>query len=81
VYATVHDRRRVRCVTKYCEDNELVLGFYKVVIKSLDTSYHSVDGISGATILGDGKVSLILDITKLQDWQGEKFKAKVLEAA
>jgi len=32
------------------------------VIKSLETNYQSVEGISGATILGDGTVSLILDI-------------------
>ncbi|MCB1644925.1 MAG: chemotaxis protein CheA [Pseudomonadales bacterium] len=34
----------------------------QVVIKSLETNYQSVEGISGATILGDGTVSLILDI-------------------
>ena len=34
----------------------------QVVIKSLESNYRSVQGISGATILGDGTVSLILDI-------------------
>ena len=34
----------------------------QVVIKSLETNYKRVEGISGATILGDGTVSLILDI-------------------
>jgi two-component system chemotaxis sensor kinase CheA len=34
----------------------------QVVIKSLETNYQSVQGISGATISGDGTVSLILDI-------------------
>jgi two-component system chemotaxis sensor kinase CheA len=34
----------------------------QVVIKSLETNYQSVEGVSGATILGDGTVSLILDI-------------------
>jgi two-component system chemotaxis sensor kinase CheA len=34
----------------------------QVVIKSLETNYQSVQSISGATILGDGTVSLILDI-------------------
>lgn len=34
----------------------------QVVIKSLESNYRSVEGISGATILGDGTVSLILDI-------------------
>lgn len=35
------------------------------VIKSLDTHFHAVEGISGATILGDGKVALILDVDGL----------------
>ncbi len=34
----------------------------KVVIKGLETNFRRVDGVSGATILGDGTVSLILDI-------------------
>ena len=37
----------------------------QVVIKSLETHYRKVEGISGATIMGDGKVALILDIDKL----------------
>ncbi len=37
----------------------------QVVIKSLDSNYSKVAGISGATILGDGSVSLILDIQGL----------------
>jgi two-component system chemotaxis sensor kinase CheA len=32
------------------------------VIKSLDTHYRAVDGVAGATILGDGRVALILDV-------------------
>jgi two-component system, chemotaxis family, sensor kinase CheA len=39
-----------------------LLGQQQVVIKSLETNYRSVDGVSGATILGDGSVALILDI-------------------
>jgi len=35
----------------------------QVVIKSLEDNYQRVEGISGATILGDGTVALILDIT------------------
>jgi two-component system chemotaxis sensor kinase CheA len=34
----------------------------QVVIKSLDTNYRRVGGVSGATILGDGTVALILDV-------------------
>ena len=37
----------------------------QVVIKSLETNYSKVDGISGATILGDGTVALIVDINGL----------------
>jgi len=44
----------------------------QVVIKSLETNYNGVDGISGATILGDGQVALILDIAGLQTlYQGK----------
>ena len=37
----------------------------QVVIKSLDTHYRSVEGVSGATILGDGMVALIVDVDSL----------------
>jgi two-component system chemotaxis sensor kinase CheA len=42
-----------------------LLGQQQVVIKSLDANTKCVDGISGATILGDGRVALILDMIKL----------------
>ncbi|MBV7297853.1 chemotaxis protein CheA [Enterovibrio paralichthyis] len=42
-----------------------MLGQQQVVIKSLESNYTRVNGISGATILGDGSVSLILDIQGL----------------
>ena len=38
-----------------------LLGQQQVVIKSLETNYRKVDGISGATILGDGTVAMIID--------------------
>ena len=37
----------------------------QVVIKSLESNYQRVEGVSGATILGDGTVALILDIAGL----------------
>jgi two-component system chemotaxis sensor kinase CheA len=37
----------------------------QVVIKSLNSHYQQVDGVAGATILGDGRVALILDIDSL----------------
>ncbi|RZM75563.1 chemotaxis protein CheA [Pseudoalteromonas rubra] len=42
-----------------------LLAQQQVVIKSLEANYQRVDGISGATILGDGTVSLIIDISGL----------------
>jgi two-component system, chemotaxis family, sensor kinase CheA len=42
-----------------------LLAQQQVVIKSLQENYRAVPGISGATILGDGTVSLILDISGL----------------
>jgi len=42
-----------------------LLGQQQVVIKSLETNYRPVEGVSGATILGDGTVALILDTTGL----------------
>jgi two-component system chemotaxis sensor kinase CheA len=42
-----------------------VIGEHQTVIKTLGRVYKNIEGISGATILGDGTVALILDITKL----------------
>ena len=39
-----------------------LIGQHQVVVKNLEANYRKVDGISGATILGDGRVGLILDI-------------------
>jgi two-component system, chemotaxis family, sensor kinase CheA len=42
-----------------------LLGPQQVVVKSLEANYRRVEGVSGATILGDGSVALILDIPGL----------------
>jgi two-component system chemotaxis sensor kinase CheA len=42
-----------------------LLGQQQVVIKSLEANFRKVDGIAGATILGDGNVALILDVAGL----------------
>ncbi|WP_296229065.1 chemotaxis protein CheA [Ralstonia sp. UBA689] len=44
--------------------DELV-GQQQVVVKNLETNYRKVPGISGATILGDGSVALIVDVSAL----------------
>ncbi len=43
-----------------------LLGQQQVVIKSLDSNFRPVTGISAATILGDGRVALILDVAALR---------------
>jgi len=42
-----------------------ILGQQQVVIKSLESNYRQVPGLSGATILGDGTVAMIIDIASL----------------
>ena len=42
---------------------DCVLGEQDAVIKSITENYRNVAGITGASILGDGRVSLILDVT------------------
>jgi two-component system chemotaxis sensor kinase CheA len=53
------DNRRVGLVV------DTVVGEHQTVLKSLGRFYKDVEGISGATIMGDGTVALILDIPKL----------------
>lgn len=42
-----------------------VIGEHQTVIKSLGKMYQGAEGISGATIMGDGRVALIVDVPKL----------------
>ncbi|HXX62383.1 MAG TPA: chemotaxis protein CheW, partial [Bacteroidota bacterium] len=42
-----------------------VVGSLQTVIKNLGAFYRQLEGISGATILGDGTVALILDVPRL----------------
>ncbi|HEY9218766.1 MAG TPA: chemotaxis protein CheA, partial [Phenylobacterium sp.] len=44
---------------------EAIQGQRQVVIKSLEANYQHVDGVAAATILGDGRVALILDVDAL----------------
>jgi two-component system chemotaxis sensor kinase CheA len=42
-----------------------LLGQQQVVVKNLESNYRKVEDVSGATIMGDGRVALILDIGSL----------------
>ena len=43
-----------------------LLGQQQVVIKSLEDNFRSISGVSGATILGDGMVALIVDVDEME---------------
>ncbi|MDO9566058.1 MAG: chemotaxis protein CheA [Candidatus Desulfaltia sp.] len=40
---------------------------YKVVIKTIESNYRSVRGVSGATIMGDGSAAIVLDLLGLEE--------------
>ncbi len=42
-----------------------LIGQQQLVVKSLETNMHAVPGVAGATILGDGRVALILDVSAI----------------
>ena len=42
-----------------------LMGQQQIVVKNIGANYRNIPGISGATILGDGSVSLILDVPSL----------------
>ncbi|HNL20474.1 MAG TPA: chemotaxis protein CheW, partial [Rhodocyclaceae bacterium] len=44
---------------------DALVGQHQVVIKSLEANYRRVPCVSGATIMGDGHVALILDVSAL----------------
>ena len=54
-----------------------LVGQQQVVVKNLESNYRKVAGISGATILGDGGVSLIVDVSALLR-SGQQFAAESL---
>lgn len=51
---------------------DALLDEHQVVIKSIETNYRKVDGTAGATILGDGRVALILDVNSLLQMRKQK---------
>jgi two-component system, chemotaxis family, sensor kinase CheA len=59
VVVVEHEERRIALLVDRLLDQQ------QVVIKSLETHFRKVEGIGGATILGDGRVALILDVAGL----------------
>ena len=56
-----------------------ILGQQQVVIKSLEENFDPIPGIGGATILGDGNVALILDVTGVRSLQVQASAASAAE--
>jgi two-component system chemotaxis sensor kinase CheA len=53
-----------------------LIGQQQLVVKSLETNLHRVGGMAGATILGDGRVALILDVSGFTRNVGSRAAAK-----
>ena len=57
---------------------DAIQGQQQVVIKSLEANYRQVPGVAAATILGDGRVALILDVDGMvSDARGETAFAEI----
>ena len=52
-----------------------LLGQHQAVVKGLEDNYRKVPGISGATILGDGRVALIVDAARLVELASSRAAA------
>ena len=61
IIADAGDGSRFGCIV------DELCGHQQVVVKSMEESYGAVSGVAGATILGNGRVALILDVEKLSD--------------
>ncbi len=51
-----------------------LIGMQEVVLKSLETNYRSVPCLSGASVLGDGRVALILDVDSVIERSGREHE-------
>jgi two-component system chemotaxis sensor kinase CheA len=68
-----HEDQRVGVVV------DRVLGSHQTVIQSLGRFYRNIEIVSGATIMGDGRVALILDtagLVRFADCRSETLPAK-----
>ena len=53
-----------------------IVGQQQVVIKSLEENFGAIQGVAGATILGTGKVALILDVAGLKAMSDKERKGR-----
>ncbi len=84
IFNTPDDGRQERMLVVLVESGrkkfglvvDRIIGQQQVVIKSIEENSDPVPGVSGATILGDGNVSLILDIAQLRHIVADGAKVK-----
>ena len=65
-----HEEQRVGLVV------DRVLGSHQTVIQSLGTFYRNIDMVSGATIMGDGRVALILNMAGLVQLASQRLRTE-----
>jgi two-component system chemotaxis sensor kinase CheA len=65
-----HEEQRVGLVV------DRVLGSHQTVIQSLGTFYRNIDMVSGATIMGDGRVALILNMAGLVNLASQRLQTE-----
>ncbi|MBI2944859.1 MAG: chemotaxis protein CheW, partial [Candidatus Wallbacteria bacterium] len=80
-YFELGDHRSNKSFIVFAEDDDSKIGLVvdsligrrEIVSKTLDKQFVSVKGVQGATVLGDGTVSLILDVPALVDDAKDRF--------
>lgn len=70
-----HDGRRLGILV------DEILGQAQVVIKTLEQNFRKIEGVMGATIMGDGRVALILDVPGLSRAQHSSSGVVLAEGA
>ena len=68
IVITQHDGDRVGLVV------DRVIGTHQTVIQSLGRFFRNIDVVSGATIMGDGRVALIMDIAAVVRHVGREWR-------
>ncbi len=66
---------------RICFAVDQVIGQHQTVIKSISKAYKNVEEISGATIMGDGTIALIVDVQRMVQAAIDKNNQPVCKAA
>ncbi|WP_036768708.1 chemotaxis protein CheA [Photorhabdus australis] len=56
-----------------------LVGQHQVVVKNIESNYRKIPGISAATIMGDGSVALIIDVSALQQLNHDQLAVSKAE--